>query len=181
MSATALSHRTDRPFMSCLQRRSATAQINPPCRVCNGAQPPHRSTLHVVSVTALSHRTDRPSMSCLQRRSATAQIDPPCRVCNGAQPPHRSTLHVVSVTALSHRTDRPSISAMSSLLGLSPKCVQLVIMWPRSHVTAPHIQFFSPGSPTGVSLPGWLPVPSALGLPSDHSGAVLLGRCHISL
>ena len=26
-------------------------------------------------------------------------------------------------------------------LGLSPKCVQLVMMWFRSHVAAPHIQF----------------------------------------
>ena len=33
--------------------------------------------------------------------------------------------HVVSATALIHRTARPSISAMSSLLGISPKCVQL--------------------------------------------------------
>ena len=36
--------------------------------------------------------------------------------------------HVVSVTALIHRTDRSSIFAMSRLLGLSPKCVQLNIM-----------------------------------------------------
>ena len=32
--------------------------------------------------------------------------------------------HIVSATALIHRTARPSISAMSSLLGISPKCVQ---------------------------------------------------------
>ena len=35
--------------------------------------------------------------------------------------------HIVSATALIHRTARPSISAMSSLLGISPKCVQLII------------------------------------------------------
>ena len=40
---------------------------------------------------------------------------------------------------------RPSISPMSSLLGISPKCVQLVMIWFRSHVAAPHIQcLFSP-------------------------------------
>ena len=128
-------------IMSCLQRRSATPQLDPPmspCRVYNGAQPPHRSTLqcrHVGSTTALSHPTGRPSnvaMSGLQRRSATPQVDPPmspCRVYNGAQPPHRSTLqcrhvgsttalqcrHVGSTTALSHRTARPSNVAMSGL------------------------------------------------------------------
>ena len=48
--------------------------------------------------------------------------------------------HIVSATALIHRTARPSISAMSSLLGISPKCGQLVMIWFRSHVAAPHIQ-----------------------------------------
>ena len=48
--------------------------------------------------------------------------------------------HIVSATALIHRTARPSISAMSSLLGISPKCVKLVMIWFRSHVAAPHIQ-----------------------------------------
>ena len=48
--------------------------------------------------------------------------------------------HIVSATALIHRTARPSISAMSSLLGNSPKCVQLVMIWFRSHVAAPHMQ-----------------------------------------
>ena len=48
--------------------------------------------------------------------------------------------HIVPATALIHRTARPSISAMSSLLGISPKCVQLVMIWFRSHVAAPHIQ-----------------------------------------
>ena len=48
--------------------------------------------------------------------------------------------HVLSVTALSHRTARPSIFAMSSLIGLSPKCRQFVLLWPRSHVAAPHMQ-----------------------------------------
>ena len=48
--------------------------------------------------------------------------------------------HIVSATVLIHRTARPSISAMSSLLGISPKCVQLVMIWFRSHVAAPHIQ-----------------------------------------
>ena len=49
--------------------------------------------------------------------------------------------------------------------------------------------FCCPGSPTDVSLPGWQPVPSALGWMSamhataacDHSGVVLLGRCCTSL
>ena len=45
--------------------------------------------------------------------------------------------------------------------------------------------FCSPGSLTDVSLPGWQPVPSALGWPSamaacDHPGVVLLGGCCIS-
>ena len=99
---------------------------------------------------------------------------------------------VVSATALSHRTYPSFISAMSSMLGLSPKCVQLVVIWFRSHVAAPHIgaySFCSPGSPTDVSLPGWRPVPSALGWPSamyataacDNPGVVLLGGCCISL
>ena len=48
--------------------------------------------------------------------------------------------HIVSATALIHRTARPSISAMSSLLGNSPKCVQLAVIWFRSHVAAPHMQ-----------------------------------------
>ena len=46
-----------------------------------------------------------------------------------------------------------------------------------------------PVSPTDVSLPGWQPVPSALGWPfamyamavCDHSGVVLLGGCCISV
>ena len=49
--------------------------------------------------------------------------------------------------------------------------------------------FCCPGSPTYVSLPGWQPVPSALGWMSamhataacDHSGVVILGRCCTSL
>ena len=49
--------------------------------------------------------------------------------------------HIVSAMALSHRTYPSFISAISSRLGLSPKCVQLVMMWFRSHVAAPHIQF----------------------------------------
>ena len=52
----------------------------------------------------------------------------------------QSFIHIVSATALIHRTARPSISVMSSLLGISPKCVQLVMIWFRSHVAAPHIQ-----------------------------------------
>ena len=48
--------------------------------------------------------------------------------------------------------------------------------------------FCSPNSPTYVSLPGWRPVPSALGWSSaiyttaacDHPGVVLLGGCYIS-
>ena len=97
---------------------------------------------------------------------------------------------IVSATALIHRTARHSISAMSSLLGISPKCVQLVMIWFRSHVAAPHIglQCLFSGSPTDVSLPGWQPLPSALGWPSamyatavcHHSGVVLLDGCHIS-
>ena len=51
-----------------------------------------------------------------------------------------NSYHVVSATALSHRTAQPSDFAMSSLFGLFPKCRQFVIMWPRSHVAAPHIQ-----------------------------------------
>ena len=98
--------------------------------------------------------------------------------------------HIVSAMALSHRTYPSFISAMSSRLGLSPKCVQLVMMWFRSHVAAPHMySFCCPGSPTDVSLPGWQPVPSALGWMSamhataacDHSGVVLLGRWCTSL
>ena len=97
--------------------------------------------------------------------------------------------HVVSATALSHRTYPPFISAMSSTPGLSPKCVQLVMIWFRSHVAAPHIYSFrSHDIPTDVSLPGWRPVPSALGWPSamhataacDLRGVVLLGGCCIS-
>ena len=79
----------------------------------------------------------------------------------------------------------PFSQSRSSLLGLSPKCLQLVRMWSRSHVAVPH-SVCSPGSPTGVSLLGWRHVPSALGWPSvmyptavcDHSGVVLLGGCH---
>ena len=55
--------------------------------------------------------------------------------------PPSSHHHIVSATALIHRTARPSISAMSSLLGISPKCVQLVMIWFRSHVAVPHIVF----------------------------------------
>ena len=96
--------------------------------------------------------------------------------------------------ALSHRTYPSFISAMSSKLCLSPKCVQLVMvygsgrMWLRRTYS-----FCCPGNPTDVSLPpslpGWQPVPSALGWMSamhataacDHSGVVLLGGCCISL
>ena len=49
--------------------------------------------------------------------------------------------HIVSAMALSHRTYPSFISAMSSRHGLSPKCVQLVMMWFRSHMAAPHIEF----------------------------------------
>ena len=45
--------------------------------------------------------------------------------------------HIVSAMALSHRTYPSFISAISSRLGLSPKCVQLVMMWFRSRVAAP--------------------------------------------
>ena len=47
--------------------------------------------------------------------------------------------HIVSATALIHRTARPSIPAMSSLLGISPKCVQLIVIWFRSHVATLHM------------------------------------------
>ena len=49
-------------------------------------------------------------------------------------------IHTVSPTAFIHRTARSSITVISSLFGLSPKCRQFVIMWPRSHVAAPHTQ-----------------------------------------
>ena len=39
--------------------------------------------------------------------------------------------HVVSATTLSHHTYQSFISAMSATLGLSPKCVQLVMIWFR--------------------------------------------------
>ena len=48
--------------------------------------------------------------------------------------------HIVSATALIHPIARPSISAMSFLLGISPKCGQLVKIWFSSHVAVPHIQ-----------------------------------------
>ena len=95
------------------------------------------------------------------------------RVCNGVHPSYA----------------RSSIPAISSLFGLSPKCRQFFIMWPRSHVAAPHTHMFrSPGNPTDASLPGWQPVLSALGWPSamyatavcDHSGVVPLGGRHTS-
>ena len=52
-----------------------------------------------------------------------------CRVCIGAQPP-----------------------PMSSLFSLSPKCLQFVIMWPRSHVAASHIQVLLPPSPVAPQM-----------------------------
>ena len=55
--------------------------------------------------------------------------------------------HVESATALSHRTYRPLILAMSSLIGLSPNVVQLIIMWLRSHVAEPHTVFALPVAP----------------------------------
>ena len=54
-------------------------------------------------------------------------------------------------------------------------------------MAAPHIEFLLSrySSPTDVSLPGWRPLPSALGWPSamhaaatgDYSGVVILGGC----
>ena len=46
-------------------------------------------------------------------------------------------MHMMAILISHHHV----FSAMSSTLGLSPKCVQLVMMWFRSHVAAPHIQF----------------------------------------
>ena len=48
-----------------------------------------------------------------------------------------SCLQWLSATARIH----PSFLPCRFRLGLSPKCVQLVMMWFRSHVAAPHIQF----------------------------------------
>ena len=48
--------------------------------------------------------------------------------------------HVVSAMALSHRTYPPSF-LQCRLRSVSPKCVQLVMIWFRSHVAEPHIQF----------------------------------------
>ena len=56
-------------------------------------------------------------------------------------------IHIVSPTALIHRTARSPIPAISSLFGLSPKCRQFVIMWPRSHLAAPHTRFALPVAP----------------------------------
>ena len=67
--------------------------------------------------------------------------------------------HIVSATALIHRTAQPSISAMSSLLDISPKCVQLVLinygsdrMWLRRTYSV-----CSHGSPTDVGRPPCTP------------------------
>ena len=99
-------------------------------------------------------------MSCLQRQSATA--------------PHISILHFRNVVYAW------SLSEMCAAYhdNVSGR------MWLRRTY-----RFCSPGSPTDVSLPGWRPVPSALGWRSamdataacDHSGVVRLGGCCISL
>ena len=62
-------------------------------------------------------------------------------ILGGVKNPGYAGHHIVSAMAPSHRAYPSFISAISSRLGLSPKCVQLVMMWFRSHVAAPHIQF----------------------------------------
>ena len=84
-------------------------------------------------------------------------------------------IHIVSATALIRRTARSSIPAISSLLGLSPKCRQFVIMWARSQWPRRTHRFRSPGSPTDASLPGWQPVPNALGWPAVFFSSHIFG------
>ena len=90
----------------------------------------------------------------------------------------------MSATALIHRTARPSISAMSSLLGISPKCVQLVMIIVQiASGCAAHTVFFSHGSPTDVSLPGWqrpaCPERTRLAVRHVRHGSVSpLGSCY---
>ena len=97
----------------------------------------------------------------------------------------------MSATALSQRTYLSFISAMSYLVGLSPECVQLVmIMVQIACGCAAHTGFaLAPGSPTDVSPSGGgLSRAHSVGSPPcrayataacDHSGDGILGGCHI--
>ena len=92
-------------------------------------------------------------------------------------------------TAHRHMSDT-SIIAVSSLLGLSPKCSQLINMWSRSHdVTAPYTQFLRSQYPHRCF--GAVVAAACLELTRlavlhvrhssvcVHSGAIVLGGCHL--
>ena len=83
------------------------------------------------------NRILRESATLLKYKQPTYACLPTITISHATTTSHH---HVVPATALSHRTARPSIFAMSSLFGLSPKSLQFVIMWPKSHVAVPHIQ-----------------------------------------
>ena len=80
-----------------------------------------------------------------------------------------SNHHVVSAMVLSHRTYPSFISAMSSTLGLSPKCVQRVMIWFRSHVAASHIQFLLSGYPHRCFAAGVAACPERTRLDVRHA------------
>ena len=61
--------------------------------------------------------------------------------------------HIVSAMALSHRTYPSFISAMSSRLGLSPKCVQLVLMMMQISMSLAHV--FNMSLREGIVLLEW--------------------------
>ena len=97
-----------------------------------------------------------------------------CRVCNGAHPSHSSTLHFCDVVFARYLPEM--CAARHDMVQIACGC-------------AAHTVFVLTVAPqTDVSLPGWQPVPSALGWPSamyatavcHHSGVVLLDGCHIS-
>ena len=77
-----------------------------------------------------------------------------------------------------------------SMLGLSESLLEMCAARDRGSdrmLLRRTYSFFSPGCPTDDWLPGWRPIPSALGWRSamhataacDHSGVVLLGGCRI--
>ena len=100
---------------------------------------------------------------------------------------YTATVHHSFISCLQRRSsivqlDSPFLQFCLCLV--SPRNVGSLSRCGRDHMWPRHTRMFrSPGSPTDASLPGWQPVPSALGWPSamystavcDHSGVTPLG------
>ena len=109
------------------------------------------------------------SIPFVKKNVSVILISISCRVCNGTQSVRRSFLHFPDFVFA--RSLPEMFAARHYVVEIASGC-------------AVHTVFAVPVAPH-VSLPGWRPVPRALGWPSamhataacDHSGVVLSGGC----